>query len=206
MRRVNRTDTIEVTTGQTRQGVRSRVIPRIDRRSLGDSIVSTTVIPWIRSRNVKFVVERLKPRTRMYAFFDGRSIDEYITPKIVELIKDPSTDNRTNSTPFVIGETVIGQTSKARFRVASPNSVFAFNPYDDSVLPSSYASTTDILNIDLAASANQATGDFFGNFQVGEVIIGSSGAKAVVKDRRLVSDRFGKLRGSFFYSSYKRTW
>ncbi|BCU95984.1 MAG: hypothetical protein CM15mV11_0590 [Caudoviricetes sp.] len=76
-----------------------------------------------RSRNVKFVVERLKPRTRVYAFFDGRSIDAYITPKIVELIKDPSTDNRTNSTPFVIGETVIGQTSGARFRVASPNSV-----------------------------------------------------------------------------------
>ena len=201
MRRVNRTDTIEVTTGQTRAGVRSRVIPRIDRRSLGDSIVATTVIPWIRSRNVKFVVERLKPRTRVYAFFDGRSIDAYITPKVVELIKDPTTDNRTNSTPFVIGETVIGQTSGARFKVATPNATFAYNPYDDSVLPSSYASTTAILNIDLAASANQATGQFFGNFQVGEVIIGTSGAKAVVKDRRLISDRFGKLRGSFFIPS-----
>ena len=137
----------------------------------------------------------------MYAFFDGRSIDAYITPKVVELIKDPTTDNRTNSTPFVIGETVIGQTSGARFKVATPNATFAYNPYDDSVLPSSYASTTAILNIDLAASANQATGQFFGNFQVGEVIIGTSGAKAVVKDRRLISDRFGKLRGSFFIPS-----
>ena len=34
--------------------------------------------------------------------------------------------------------------------------------------------------------------------QVQEVLVGTSGARAVVKDRRLISDRFGKLKASFF--------
>ena len=198
MRRVNRETVVQTKTRQTRSGIRTRVIPRIDRRSLGDSIVSSTSIPWIRSRNVKVNVERLKPRTRFYSFFDGRKINDYMTPKLVELIKNPSTDARTNSTPFVIGETVRGQSSGCRFRVAAPNDVYKYNPYDDTELPSSYASTTAFLNIDADASAQQASGAYFGNVQVGEVLIGTSGAKAVVKDRRLVSDRFGKMQSSFF--------
>ena len=74
MRRVNREETLLVTTRQTRSGIRSRVIPRIDRQSLGDRVVSSTSIPWIRSRNVKVNVERLKPRTRFYSFFDGKQV------------------------------------------------------------------------------------------------------------------------------------
>ena len=64
MRRINRNETILTTTRQTRTGIRTRVIPRIDRQSLGDSIVSSTSIPWIRSRNIKMNVARL-PRTRI---------------------------------------------------------------------------------------------------------------------------------------------
>ena len=60
MRRVNRVTEIEVTENQTRSGVRTRVIPRIDRQSLGDSILSSTSIPWIRSRNIEVDVARLK--------------------------------------------------------------------------------------------------------------------------------------------------
>ena len=109
MRRVNREEVLETVTRQRRTGIRSRVIPRIDRQSLGDSIISSTAIPWIRSRNIKVNVERLKPRTRFYAFFDGRKVSDYMTPKLIELIKDPSTDARTNSTPFIPGETVRGE-------------------------------------------------------------------------------------------------
>ena len=198
MRRVNRTTTLLTTTRQTRSGVRTRVIPRIDRQSLGDSIVSSTNIPWIRSRNVAFKAARMKPRTKFFTRFSSFIMDGYIIPKMIELIKDPSVDNRTNSTPFSIGEIVTGQSSGCKLRVAAPNDVYKYNPYTDEELPSSYASTTAYLNINIDSLAAQAQGDEYGNIFVGEVLVGASGAKAVVKDRRLLSDRSGKMQGSLF--------
>ena len=201
MRRVNRTSTVEATQSQTRTGIRTRVIPRIDRQSLGDSVVSSTSIPWIRSRNIELDCARLKPRTQFYSFFDSKAIGDYQIPKLIEIIKDPTVDNRTNSTPFVIGETVTGLTSGCKFKVVAPNDFYDFNPYDDTELPSSYASTTSFLNIDTGELSKQAIGQFYGNFQVQEVLVGTSGARAVVKDRRLITDRFGKLKTSFFIPS-----
>lgn len=201
MRRINRVSTISTTSGQTRSGIRTQVVPRIDRQSLGDSIISQTAIPWIRSRNIAVDVVRMKPRTQFYAFFDGQAIDSYMMPKIVELIKDPTVDSRTNSTPFVIGETVRGLTSGVVFKVAAPNDQFEFNPYTDAELPDSYASTSNFLNIDTKALAAQAVGEFYGNMQVGEVLIGTSGATAVVANRRIISDRLGQFSGSFFIPS-----
>jgi len=198
MRRVNETTTISTTEEQLRTGVRTQVIPRIDRVSQGDNVLSSTSIPWIRSRNVEVDVARLKPRTRFYSFFDGKATIEYQIPKIIEIIKDPTVDSRTNSTPFVIGETVTGETSGCKFKVAAPDDFFKFNPYDDTALPTSYASTTAFLNIDTGELSKQAIGDFYGNMQVQEVLVGTSGARAVVKDRRLISDRFGKMKASFF--------
>ncbi len=183
---------------QTRSGIRTRVVPRIDRISAGDTVLSSTSIPWIRSRNVDVNVVRMKPRTSFFAFFDGQKVDAYLTPKIVEVIKDPSTDARTNSTPFVEGETVTGLTSGCKLEVAAPNDYFVFNPYDDTELPTSYASTTNFLNINTTSLAEQTAGSYYGNVQVGEVLEGASGARAVVKDRRCISDRRGQYRASFF--------
>ena len=197
-RRVMGSRTVTTSEGQTRSGIRTRVIPRIDRRSLGDSLLSATSIPWIRSRNVDCNIVRLKPRTSFYAFFDGQAVDAYLTPKIIEIIKNPTTDARTNSTPFVVGETVTGETSGCKLKVAAPNDYFKYNPYDDTELATSYASTTAFLNVDTESLAKQAVGDYYGNIQVGEVLTGASGAKAVVKDRRLISDRLGQYRGALF--------
>ena len=119
-------------------------------------------------------------------------------PKIIEVIKNPSTDSRTNSTPFVIGETVTGQTSGAKLKIAAPNDYYKFNPYTDADMPTSYSSTTDFINIDTESLAAQAVGSFYGNIQVGEVLVAASGATAVVKDRRLLTDRLGQWKGSFF--------
>ena len=189
---------VESVSNQTRSGIRTRVVPRIDRISAGDTVLSSTSIPWIRSRNVDFNVVRMKPRTSFFVFFDGQKVDAYLTPKIIEVIKDPSTDARTNSTPFVEGETVTGQTSGCKLQVAAPNDYFVFNPYDDTELPTSYASTTNFININTTSLAEQTAGSYYGNIQVGEVLEGASGAKAVVKDRRCISDRRGQYRASFF--------
>ena len=197
-RRVMGTRTITTTENQTRRGIRTRVVPRIDRRSLGDSTVSSTSIPWIRSRNIDVTVARMKPRTTFYGFFDGTKVGDYMIPKLLEVIKDPSTDSRTNSTPFVIGETVVGQTSGATLRIAAPNDFYEFDPYTDTAMPTSYSSTTNFINVDTDSLAAQAVGQFFGNIQVGELLVASSGATAVVKDRRLMTDRLGQWKGSLF--------
>ena len=47
----------------------------------------------MRSRNIEFNCQKLKPRTKFFAFFDGINIPtKLITPKVVGVIKDPSTD------------------------------------------------------------------------------------------------------------------
>ena len=202
-RRVFASNTITTTRNQVRSGNRIRIVPRIDRRSLGDRIVDSTFIPWIRSRNIEFTVERLKPRTRMFAFFDGDNVTNYITPKIIEVLKDSSINPSTNEIPFLVGETVVGISSGARFSILAPNDGFILNPYSNGTnseeLPTTYSSNTEIINIDTEALARTTNPNFFGNIQVGEVLHGlSSGAKAIVHDRRLISDTIGKLIGSFF--------
>ncbi|MEK9699460.1 MAG: hypothetical protein VW270_27020, partial [Candidatus Poseidoniales archaeon] len=200
-RAVDRTTTITTTRRQTRRGIRTRVVPRIDRQSLGDSVVSTTSINWMRSRNIRITAERMKPRTRFYIFFDRKVIDDYVTPKIIEVIKDPSVDSRTNSIPFVPGETITGLTSGCKFKCLRPDSWYkGYNPYDDSDLPTSYSSNTNFINHNVWALAmrNGSNSKYYGNMKVGEVLRGTSGAKAVVKDRRHITDRFGTYRGNFF--------
>ena len=200
-RRVLAGETITTTRRQVRSGVRTRVVPRIDRRSLGDSIIDSTFVPWIRSRNVGFDVQRIKPKTRMYAFFDGDQVMTYITPKLIEIVKNSTEDARTNETPFVIGETVIGAQSGSRFRIAAPNNGLSTNPYSqtNAILPDSYASQTDVLNIDTVVMAQTISPDYYGNARIGEILIGqTSGARAVVKDRRLISDLVGNMKGIFF--------
>ena len=200
-RRVLASQTTVTTRRQVRSGTRIRVVPRIDRRSLGDSVIDSTFIPWIRSRNVGFDVERVKPKTRMYAFFDNDNVQNYIIPKLIEIIKNSGEDPQTNETPFVIGETVFGLRSGCRFRVAAPNDGLTTNPYSptNDALPDSYASQTAVLNIDTEVLSATVNPNFFGNFAVGEVLVGrTSGARAVVKDRRLVSDLLGVIKGAFW--------
>ena len=198
--------TFRVVNNQARQGIRTRVVPKIERRSLGDTVLSRSSIPWIRSRNIGFNVDRMKPRTRMYAFFDGVDVTTYLTPKVIELIKNSTTDSRTNETPFVVGETVRGETSGCQLKVVAPDDGYKTNPYGrgTETLPTSYASQTALLNHDITAISETVSPDFFGNMQVGEILVGqTSGARAVVGDRRLLTDNVGNLQGTFFVPSPK---
>ena len=71
-RTVTRTTT--TTTRQSRTGVRYRVTPVIEQQSLGSKVVSVENIQFMRSRNIEFSCQKLKPRTKFFAFFDGISI------------------------------------------------------------------------------------------------------------------------------------
>ena len=142
----------------------------------------------------------------MYAFFDGVDVTGYMLPKVIEITKSSTQDPNTNETPFVVGETVIGQTSKCQLKVAPANDGLKTDPYGvgQAGLAESYASQTNFLNIDITAMAESVNPNFFGNANVGEVLVGqTSGARAVVRDRRLLSDNIGNLQGTLFIPSPK---
>ena len=130
----------------TRVESRTIVAEQFDRESVGDRVVSRDLIAFMRSRNVEFVSKKVKPLTRLYAFFDGVDISKYCVPKLMEITME--------SGVFAVGETIVGTTPVVgdigasalpsapfiRFRVSqsnhregpydSPTKTFRQNPYN----------------------------------------------------------------------------
>jgi hypothetical protein len=206
-----RQDRIETNRLQSREGIQFGVSERFDSTSLGDRVVSRSVVNFMRSRNIEFVSKRLKPSTRFYGFFDNISVTNFIVPKLLEVEMVSGT--------FQQGETVIGliptsdglsNSRTIRFRLAtqnhkygpydSPTEVFSLNPYNpENSLSSSYSATTTILNVDTASLEIQAASEFFGSIVPGMQLVGqSSNAVSRVSDIRLISDNAGTLIGSLF--------
>lgn len=199
---------------ETRTGVRTVVTEVFDQTSVGDRVISRDLIPYMRSRNIQFVSKKVKPLTQLYAFFDGVDVTKYCVPKLLEISMI--------SGVFEVGETVVGsinttglgqnnsgESPKITFRVAQlnhkegpyniPNTTFPENPYTNQVLPATYSSTSDILNVDTFSLSNEPQGSFSGWVESGMVLVGSiSGAQATITNVRLISDLSATLIGSFF--------
>ena len=204
-------ETTTVTTGLEKTGVQYKVTETFDTKSLGTSLVNTTLIPYMRSRNIEFVSNRIKPKTQFYIFFDGEDVTKYCTPKLLEITMD--------SGVFQVGEKVTGKMKsesndgiapEISFRVADPNHkygsydnpeiTYAVNPYAPSTsLGENYSATSTVLNVDTGSLQLQVLGDYFGYVSKGMKITGqTSGAQAVIKDVRLITDEKGVLIGTFF--------
>ena len=200
--RRTRTQTFtRIRTDQTRTGVRHKITPIIEQQSLGNKVVSVEHIQNMRSRNIEFKGEKLKPKTRFYPFFDGVDIKAFVTPKLLEVTKNPNDDADTNSTPFQVGETVKGLTSGCTLRILEPNDNYTVNPYTNVNISSvsDYTANLGWINLDTSALAAQALGAYSGNPIPNEILVGqSSGAKAKVKERRLITDTAGFIKGTFF--------
>ena len=81
-RRVMERTVTTTTTKQSRSGVRTEIVPRIDYESKGDKVVSTEILPYCRARDVNFTCKVFKPLTRLYAFFDNVDVTEYCKPTV----------------------------------------------------------------------------------------------------------------------------
>jgi len=67
------------------------------------------------------------------------------------------------------------------------------------ILPSTYSSTSTVLNVDTFALSEQAQGEFYGYVETRMILVGeTSGAQATITNVRLVSDLGATLIGSFF--------
>ena len=201
-RRRTRTEVFtRIRTDQSRTGIRHKITPVIEQQSLGNKVVSVEHIQNMRSRNIEFKGEKLKPKTRFYPFFDGVDIKAFVTPKLLEVTKNPNDDAETNSTPFQVGETVKGLTSGCSLRILEPNDNYTTNPYTNVNISSvsDYTANLGWINLDTSALDAQALGAYSGNPIPNEILVGqSSGAKAKVKERKLISDPAGFLKGTFF--------
>jgi hypothetical protein len=196
--------TVTTTTNQSRQGIQFGVTERFDSENLGDKIVSREIITTMRSRNIEIISKRLKPSSRVYAFFDDVDMTSYVTPKLIEVAMSSGT--------FTSGETVVGTSgSKSiRFRLATqnhkygpynlPTETFSINPYlPENSLSSSYSSTTTILNVDTASLEMQVSSGFYGSIIKSMQLVGqTSGAIATISEMRLVADESGVFIGSLF--------
>ena len=79
----NTTTTTTVTStqiGQTRTGIKTDVTSKIDYEQVGDRLVSTSQIPYMRSRWLLIRANGLKPFTRYYPFFDNVGVDYWCVP------------------------------------------------------------------------------------------------------------------------------
>jgi hypothetical protein len=203
----------------TRTGTQQKLTEEVKTVSLGDSVISTEVVPFMRSRNVEFIGSRFKPFTRVYAFFDGQDLNKFVIPKLLQV--------QMSSGVFQVGETVTGivQTTslstdptpgitdvQIKFRLASsnhrtgpfnsPTDIFNVNPYDkdnNTLIQEQYSTTSTILNVDVRSLAEQALGNYYGYVSPGMILRGqTSGAEARITDVKLVTDAVGAVYGSYF--------
>ena len=79
-RGTTRTNIETTTVGQERTGTRINVIPETLQQSLGESVRNVNIIPFIRSKIINFFACGLKPRARVYAFFDGEDVNAFCRP------------------------------------------------------------------------------------------------------------------------------
>jgi hypothetical protein len=203
--------TITKTGTSTRSGTRQLLKEEFAKTSFGNQVLSSEIIPYVRSRNIEFSGRRLKPFTRVYCFFDGINVTNFAIPKLLEITMRQGV--------FQVGETVIGSfdnssgnSPQITFRVAqqnhkygtynNPSDIFTINPYAQettAVIPTTYSSTSTILNIDTFSLSNTVQGQFSGYIAPLMKLKGqTSGAEATVMDLRLITDNLGEIIGSFF--------
>jgi hypothetical protein len=69
--------TTTVTSNQARSGLRTAVAFDTVTRETGNKVVETNFVPFMRSRKVYFKAARMKPNTKVYAFFNDIPVTQY---------------------------------------------------------------------------------------------------------------------------------
>jgi len=178
--------------------------------------VSGDADPYMRSRNVYFNANGLKPFTTHYHYLDAQQPD--FCPKLLEI--------QMNSGTFQIYEKAKvyynGQ-QIARIRVQKPNHKFgdtsrpdigaglgspsvlvenySVDPYDRTrpAPGDSYSATSRLFNVGVRALSTEPH-VYFGYVVSGATIVGeTSGAVATITRSELISDNWGDIVGNFFF-------
>ena len=114
-RRVMERTVTTTTSKQSRRGVRTEIVPRIDYESKGDKVVSTEILPYCRARDINFTAKTFKPLTRLFAFFDNVDVTQYVTPTAPYINKYTSLTNAITQSDTMTGSGVVTVSSTALF-------------------------------------------------------------------------------------------
>jgi hypothetical protein len=172
--------------GQARTGLGTRVVAENILTSIGDRVVDVSIVPFMRQRNVRFLATDFKPVYKLFAYFDGVSVQNYIA-KANEFVLETNDlnfrtdiretvnirDNTTNtsngsawavlvSNNRVFTVSTVPQTS---FNIASANLVgtisgssYRISSYSHySGEPTSATNTTITLRVDASGSNNETS-------------------------------------------------
>jgi hypothetical protein len=167
----------------------------------------TEEVRFLRTRNIEFDAKGLRPVTRFYSFFEGIDVNNYVIPKLLEI--------QMVTGKFQIGETVESDplfvSQKIRFRLCRPNhrtgpfnsssntDVYKLNPYTQQPMPEDYSQSSTFLNVDTRALELPSEVEYYGMIGLNMRLIGkTSGAVAIIRNIRLVSDNSGRLIGSLY--------
>ena len=145
-------------TNQFREGIQQFATTETINQSLGERVVDTSFIPFIRSRKVYFSATGLKPNTQVHPFFDGVSIAGYATEANFVQFRDDSTrTDHTDDSPAGLSLTTTLTTDNAgeltgyfvlpnniylRFRTGEREFRLVDNLQNDLTIANTYASAT----------------------------------------------------------------
>lgn len=97
----NQVTTVKETLQRTGLQISTSAISTVT-RDLGTRVVDTSIVPFVRSRLVKFGAKNMKPMTTLVATFDGVDVTQYCTPAVelvflTDVVNRSATKVRTSS-------------------------------------------------------------------------------------------------------------
>ena len=101
-------------------GMNSQIVPLTDTQSLGERVVDVNVVPFIRERLIQVTGTGFKPNARLFSFFDGEDVTEYVTPMNSTFTANTGTEGSalfSDSDGFVFAEFRIPNDDALRFRI-----------------------------------------------------------------------------------------
>lgn len=121
----NTTTTRTTTTrDQVRSGTNRSLERQVTRRNLGTFVTSVNMIPYIRSREVQFAATNLRPRTKVYAFFDNVDVNVDCRPMNGSNAQPLVTDDNGN----IVGVFTIPNRPDKRFFTGTREFVLTTSP------------------------------------------------------------------------------
>ena len=81
------------TSGNTKTTIVNKVVAdEIVRTEIGDRVVDVTLLPFMRSKKVFFKAEGLRPNSKVFAFFDNKSVANWVRSESFAYYSDDTTD------------------------------------------------------------------------------------------------------------------
>tara|TARA_B100000902_G_scaffold87605_1_gene91646 strand:- start:896 stop:8434 length:7539 start_codon:yes stop_codon:yes gene_type:complete len=225
----NHVDTTTTTTTTTTHSVETSFTNTIEPLREFDYVesikISGATDPFMRSRNVAFNGNGLKPFTKHYRYLDSGIPDVF--PKVTEIEMISGTFTKYETVIVLrngkeIGKARVmapdhkyGDASVIAVPMGEPSGINVLNGsvenYQVDIFdrtrpaPSNgYSSTSKLLNVDVISLANDES--YYGYVTEGCSVVGeSSGASAIITNASLMADNWGDILGTFFLRNANQT-